>query len=216
MAVTSLTLLSCNPDNEKVSDKKTAGPKENNKMELAPFIINEVVLNDSIQVKALTNGFTKEGNWFPTETSFGYNKTYSPMNPDHVKALIQSLRTNPNLKIYLGIDSLPLDKGEAFMFLNGCDSIVDLDDKGKAKGPAYLVCDSTSMYSTIKKILFFESWSLNKDNGSIEKTVLGYSFLSYIESKNQYDLMFYIFPDDASLATTKKYLSLQVKGLPKK
>jgi hypothetical protein len=72
------------------------------------------------------------------------------------------------------------------------------------------------MYYKIKKILFYESWSLNENNGSIEKTVLGYTFLSYIEDKNQYNLMYHVFPNDASLAKAKKYLSLQIKDVSKK
>ncbi len=218
ITVALLVLFACNPgtDAKKVGNMKEEGPPENERVELAQFIINEVILNDTVPVRVSTSGFTKDGTWFPTETSFGYNNPYTPMNSDQVKILFQSLRKSLTLKIYRNLDSLPLSKEETFMFLHGCDSIVDLDEKGNAIGHAYLVCDSTSMYSDVRKILFYESWHLNKNSGLIEKTVLGYAFLSYIESKNKYNLSYYIFTDDVSLATVKKYLSIRVKDVSKR
>lgn len=213
LAISILLICACTQKND--IEKKVDTPKENNTVEITPFVINEVVLNDTTKVLASTSGFTKEGKWFPTETSFGYNKTYSPMASGQVKVLMEYLRRSSKLKVYLDIDSLPLSTRQMYMYLNGCDSVVEYDDKGKAKGPRHLMCDSTSMYDQIKKILFYESWALNKESGSIEKTVLGYSFFSYMENKNQYRLMYHIFSDDASLAIAKKYLSIQVKEISK-
>lgn len=211
-------LFSCNQssDTSKPEEKNNDVSEERSKIEFTPFIISEVFLYDTNEIKTVGRGEVINGVWYPTGTVLGYNSNYIQMSAKQMQTFIQNLIHSKNARVYLDIDSNKLSTWEVSAMANSCDSIIELDDKGKEIN-RHFICDSTLMYNGIQKIIFYETWNLNPDNGSIDKEVLGYTLCQKLEGdegfmgKDKYRSVFHIFNDEAKLEKVKKYLYIKSK-----
>jgi gliding motility associated protien GldN len=62
--------------------------------------------------------------------------------------------------------------------------------------------DSTSLFTKIIKVRFFEDWFLNKERSDMEVKITGMAFYEYVEDKEAYKELFWIY-----FPAAKKYLA---------
>lgn len=73
-----------------------------------------------------------------------------------------------------------------------CDSIQFLD---KPNDPPVFMCDSLSQLLNVSAIDFYETWTYNKETGSIDKEILAYCPAKYVAESKKFFPRFYIFKD---------------------
>jgi hypothetical protein len=205
------SLLACST--KKTEEKKTDEALAKNTEELCPFAISEAILYDSSTIVTMGRGKIENGKWQATKTIFGYASNYTPMNPEQMQRLIQTITQIKDPSIYLDVDGNKMTKHEVFMFANGCDSIAEMDEQGNVTKVVFL-CDSISRYNQIKKVIFYESWFIKPENGAIEKQVLGYTLCEKVENadlpnEQRYQTIFHVFNDEEALNKARKYASIK-------
>lgn len=201
-------IYGCNPKSDIAKTVEVV--KESNKIEITPLFINEVSINDTTEKKLEGYGSFTNGSWHPSESQIGYKGRNTRISEKQIMQILQSLIYGKEAKVYLDLDSNRLAKEQIFAFVNSCDSIATFDDNGKEISREFY-CDSISMSYSIQKIIFYESWFLHPNNGSIEKEVLGYTLCrTLLNNDNPRDkgnkLVVHVFNSEAGLQKTKKHL----------
>lgn len=73
---------------------------------------------------------------------------------------------------------------------------------GTQKETPIISYDSTSLFTKVIKVRFFEDWFLNKERSDVEVKITGIAFYEYVEEKEAYKELFWIYFPQA-----KKYLA---------
>ncbi len=76
------------------------------------------------------------------------------------------------------------------------------DPDGNPKEVPITAADSTSIFTKVIKIRFMEDWFLNKERSDLEVRITGVGFYEYVEDKEAYKELFWIYFPQA-----KKYLA---------
>ena len=88
-----------------------------------------------------------------------------------------------------------------------CDSIIEsfFDAQGNEVVKKSFACDSTSIFRDICRIDFYETWYFNKETNMIEKDVIGYSVLKFVEERNAFKQLFSVLRDEQAIKKWNKY-----------
>jgi hypothetical protein len=182
------------------SHKKVKG------FEITPFIETSVILTDTTSVNKVYNDMAGS-TMHDYKTSRGQEYFLNEVQFNEFIKMVSSMIKNPKSKIYFS-DTPATQKEIKESIVMQQDSI-DMS-QFDAQGNEFIVraagsVDSTTAFSSIRQINFYESWAVNPENNIIEKKVLGYTLLQYIEAKGFYKTFFSVFKDEDALKTYKKY-----------
>jgi hypothetical protein len=120
---------------------------------------------------------------------------------------IKSLIAEPSSQVYFDPAGKAIDKTMLRDRILRCDSIIETsyDREGKETVIRSFQCDSVSVLNNINMVVFYESWYFNKTNKMIEKEVLGYSVLEYVDKRKAYKELFLVFKDEKARNKVRKY-----------
>ena len=206
-----LFIVSCATKPVETTDDKS-NENKTERIEITPFKISEVILKDTEQVKT---AFAKSDGGKLSVNDYNYYYTRPAFYIDQkqfsvFKNAIWTLVRNPKSKVYFqmgGAETKPVAYQQLRDKVCLCDSIAEsfFDAKGSEIVTMRWACDSTSVVSQINKIEFYESWYFNPQNNMIEREILGYAVLQYVEEKEAWKQLFLVFKDEESVKKSKKY-----------
>ena len=198
-------IVSCNTQPVEVSDTR---------IEITPFIVSKSVLKDTNRVrtvyKKLIDIDSARVPMFCYENLISEPAKYlDNVQFNQLAIALQLLMNDPKSKVYLSVESKPLDRTAVKNIFFKCDSIIEstFDSKGVETITKSFACDSTSIFMDICRIDFYETWYFNKATNMIEKDVIGYSVLKFVEKRNAFRHMFMVFRDEKGIEKAKKYYS---------
>ncbi len=182
-------------------------PKETvaeNRMEITPFIVTQVILRDTTQERTDSTGKVLANN---VASAFGKYEILNEEQFEQLQAAVWALVNDPKSKVYAhGTASVASSQKEIRERLIECDSMKEasFDAQGNEIITSKFACDSTSTVLGIKMIRFCESWYFNKETNMVEKDILGYSVLTYVPQKQAFKPLFYVYRDEEATKKAKK------------
>jgi hypothetical protein len=196
-----LALVACG---RKTKEKE----KQNDRIEITPFIVTKMILKDTTQLKTIY-AQTDSG-----RISVSDYKEYVDDLPMYLDRLqfknfenaMWALVADPKSNVFIAGDK-PAGKGELFSRVVECDSVktVSYNEKGEEIIGTSFNCDSMSVVHHINMIRFAETWYFNKSNNMIEREVLGYSVFQWVPEKMGFRSLFEVYPNEESRRKAKKY-----------
>ncbi len=204
--VVSLLISSCsrNP-----GEPRARSGKNNERIEITPFIVNKVILLDTTQIKTMY-AQSDSGKMTLSEYDSYFSQPclyFNKLQFEQLKSVVWRLVRDPKSKVYPGLGTSPYEAKALRDRVIVCDSVAEsaFDEKGKEVITMRWMCDSTMIVSEINMIQFFESWYFNPENNMIERETLGYTVLQYVKEKEAYKYLFYVFRDEEAVKKAKKY-----------
>jgi hypothetical protein len=193
---------------------KSSGSTSEDRIEITPFIVSKVILQDTLVINRL---FAKDTGYKGTFIEPGFSYDNNPAlylekrEFENLQTSIWAMINEPKSKVFLGLNgeapdwNKPVSKTDLRSRMMRCDTVAmsTFDPKGNEIITAVWACDSTSIMEGIAAICFYETWYFNKSNNMIEKEVLGYSVFQYVEDKQAFRQLFYVFRDEEALKKAK-------------
>lgn len=193
------------------SRKPGADAAKKDRVELTPFVISEVVLKDTMQLKTAVARSMDSGRTSLSDYRINFDlepRFFSELEFRNFRRALWQVIRDPKSRVYMGEDLHPAGKQEIRDKVVLCDSILmaEYDAEGEEMTTHLWACDSTSMIYNANKIRFFEARYFNPSTGAIEIETLGYSVMSFITEKEAWKELFYVFRDEATAKRAKQFL----------
>jgi hypothetical protein len=200
------------------TNRSSGGSSSGDRIEITPFIVSKVILQDTLVLNRL---FLKDTGYKGTFVDPGISYDNNPAlylekkEFENLQSSVWTMMRDPKSKIFLGLNgtapdwSKPASKKELRDRFFRCDTVPmsTYDPNGNEIITAVWACDSTSIIDGLGAIYFYETWYFNKANNMIEKEVLGYSLFQYIEEKQAFRQLFFVFRDEEALKKAKENYS---------
>ncbi|MGZ3885411.1 MAG: hypothetical protein ACXVP0_17415 [Bacteroidia bacterium] len=181
----------------------------NERVELTPFIIHEVLIRDTTQIRTL---YAKADSGRMSIPAYLVNRDLDGRFLDirEMRAFRRAMWKviqDPRSKICTGPDLNAVTTAELRNRIVKCDSIrqSSFDAEGKEFISTFYACDSTSDLYGVDKIRFFEARYFNTSTGQLEIETLGYSLLSYMEEKGARKELFCVFKNEEAMKKAKQF-----------